>query len=81
MFSSLKSRLYLKVKGGKVPVYSRISRISSEFYDFTPWSLDLFIRVLSQLHGEHTVLQPFRRIELIMHISISVLPGTHFHTT
>ena len=32
-----------------------------------------------QLPGEHTVLQPFRRIELIAHIVISVLPGTHFH--
>ena len=32
-----------------------------------------------QLHGEHTVFQPFRRIELIVHIAISVLPGTHFH--
>ena len=30
-------------------------------------------------HGEHTVLQPFRRIELIVHIAISVLSGTHFH--
>ena len=30
-------------------------------------------------HGEHTVLQPFWRIELIIHITISVLPGTHFH--
>ena len=46
---------------------------------FTPWSLYLFSRVPSQLHGEHTVLQPLRRIELIIHISISVLPGTHFH--
>ena len=45
----------------------------------TPWSLDLFIRVPFQLHGEHTVLQPFRRIKLIVHIAISVLPGTHFH--
>ena len=40
---------------------------------------DLFIRVPFQLHGEHTVLQPFRRIELIVHIVISVLPGTHFY--
>ena len=32
-----------------------------------------------QLPGEHTVLQPFQRIELIEHIAISVLPGTHFH--
>ena len=43
---------------------------------FTPWSLDLFIRVPSQLHEEHTVLQPFRRIKLIIHIAIYVLPGT-----
>ena len=56
-------------------VYSLISSISS---DFTHWSLDLFIRVPSQLHGEHTVMQPFRRIGLIIHIAISVLPGTHF---
>ena len=79
MFSYLKSRLYLKVKSKKVPVYSRISSIPSEFYDSTTWVLDHFIRVPSQFHGEHTVLQPFRRIELIMHISFSVLPGTHFH--
>ena len=46
----------------------------------TPWSLDLFIRVPPQLYGEHTVLHPFRRIELIIsHFAISVLPGTHFH--
>ena len=31
-----------------------------------------------KLHGEHTILQPFRRIELIVHIAISVLLGTHF---
>ena len=39
----------------------------------TPWSLDLFIRVPFQLHGEHTALQPFRRIEIIVHIAISCL--------
>ena len=39
---------------------------------FTPWSLDLFICVPFQLHGEHTVLQPFRRIELIVHIAFFV---------
>ena len=44
----------------------------------TPWSLEQFIRVPSQLHGEHTVLQPFRRIDLIIHIAISVLPVTQF---
>ena len=32
-----------------------------------------------QLSGEHKILQPFRRIELIVHIAISVLTGTHFH--
>ena len=40
-------------------VYSLISSISSDFYIFTPWSLYLFIRVPSQLYGEHTVLQLF----------------------
>ena len=41
--------------------------------------MELFICVPFQLHGEHTVPQPFRRIELIVEISISVLPGTHLH--
>ena len=41
--------------------------------------MDLYIRVPFQLHGEHTVLQPFRRIELIVHIAIYVLPGTPFY--
>ena len=47
--------------------------------DFTFYPLNLFICVPSQLHGEHTVLQSFRLIELIINIAISVLPGTHFH--
>ena len=46
---------------------------------FTPWLLDLFICVPFQLPGEHTVLQPFRRIDVIIHIAIAVLPGTHFY--
>ena len=46
---------------------------------FTPCLLNLFICVPFQLHGEHTVLQPFRRIKPIVHITVSVLPGTHFH--
>ena len=62
-------------------VYSLIS--SPKTYHptlhLTPWSLDLFIRVTFQLQGEHTVLQQFRRNKLIVHIAISVLPGTHFH--
>ena len=62
-------------------VYSLISSVKTYHptLHFTPWSLDLFIRVSFQLHGEHTVLQPFRRIELIVHIAISGLSGTHFH--
>ena len=65
----------------KVQVYSLISSLKTYHptLHLTPWSLDLFIRVPLQLHGEHTVQQPFRRIELIVHIAISVLPGTHFH--
>ena len=35
--------------------------------------------VMCQLHVEHTVLQLFWRIELIVHIIISVLPGPHLH--
>ena len=70
--------LKLKVK---VKIYSLISSLKTYHptSHFNHWSLDLFIRVPSQLHGEHTVLQPFRRIELFIHIAISVLPGTHFH--
>ena len=65
----------MKVKGN---AYSLISSVSSDFY-MSPSSLDLFIRVSSQLHGQNTVLQPLRYIKLIIHIAISVLPGTHFH--
>ena len=63
--------------------YSLISSLKTyhRTLHFTPWSLDLFIRVPFQLPGEHTVLQPFRRIELIVHIAISVLPGTHFQSS
>ena len=43
----------------------------SRLYILPPWSMDLFIRVPFQLHGEHTVLQSFRRIALIVHIAIS----------
>ena len=61
--------------------YSLISslKIYHPTLRFTPWSLDLFIRVPFQLPGEHTVLQSFRCIELIVHIAISVPPSTHFH--
>ena len=41
------------IKGkGKGQVYSLISSILLDFHIFTPWSLDLLIRVSSQLHGE-----------------------------
>ena len=65
----------------KVQVYSLISSLKTYHptLHLTPWSLDLFFCVPFQLHREHTVPQPFRRIELIVHIAISVLPGTHFH--
>ena len=54
----------LKVKGQD---YSLISSLKVP-------GLDLFIRVPCQLHGE-----PFRHIELRMHIVISVLPGNHLN--
>ena len=65
----------------KVQVYSLISslKIYHSTLNLTPWSLDQLICVPFQLHREHTVLQPFRHIEIIVHIAISVLPGTHFH--
>ena len=58
----------------KVNVQSDIIRL----YIIHSWSLNLFIVVPFQLDGEHTVLQSLRRIERIVHITISVLPGTHF---
>ena len=43
-------------------------------------TLDLFIKEKCKLpYLEHTAMQPFRRKEIISHIAISVLPGTHFH--
>ena len=70
----------IKVKV-KVQAYSLISSLKTYHptLHLTPWSLDLFIRGPFQLHGEHKILQLFRRIELIVHIAISVLLGTHFH--
>ena len=63
-----------------VSVYSLIASLKTchPTLHFTPWSLDLFIRLSFQFQGEHTVLQPFRRIKLIVHIAISVQPGIHF---
>ena len=39
----------------------------------------MFIHVQFQLPLEHIALQPFRLEELIVHIAICVLPGTHLH--
>ena len=66
---------------GKDAVYNLILNLKTQqpTSHFTPWSLELFIRVSIQLHEEHTVLPPFQRIELIVHIVISVLPGSHLH--
>ena len=55
-----------------------MSSTSSDFYIFTPWSLDLFIRVPSQLHGKHTILQPFRRTEPIVHPTFTFSPPGHW---
>ena len=61
-------------------VYSLIASRPMKTYHPTlhvkPWSMNLLVFVSFQLHGEHTVLQPFRRIELTVHIFPSVLPGT-----
>ena len=40
----------------KVQVYSLISNISSDFYIFTPWSLDLFIVYL--LNSTESIYSP-----------------------
>ena len=67
----------------EVQVYSLISsqKTYHRLHILIPWLLDLFICVQFQFRGEHsiTLLQPFWRIKLIIHIAISVLPGTHFY--
>ena len=45
------------------------------------WSLDLFMCVPFIPYWEHTVLQPYRRTELMVQIAISVLPGTSAHVS
>ena len=65
-----------KGKGKGKGFYSLISSLKTyhRTLHFTPWSLDLFIRVPSRLPGEHTVLQPFRRIELIVYTHCHLCP-------
>ena len=76
-----KEKYLLSVKIKVQVFYSLISSLKTyhRTLHFTLWSLNLFMRVPFQLPGEQTVLQPFRRIKLIVHIAISVLPGTHFY--
>ena len=72
---------HVKVKV-EVQVYRLISSLKTyhQTLHFTPWSLDLFILVPFQHHGEYSVLQPpFRRIALIVHIAMSFLLDIHFH--
>ena len=79
-YFSAKIHSFLQKVKVKVQVfYSLISSLKTYHRTilFTPWSLDLLIYLPFQLPGEHTAQQPFRRIELIVHIAISVLPGTH----
>ena len=69
--------LIIKVKKKvkmQVIVWYKVLKNHQPTLHFAPWSLDLYIRVPFHLHwdGEHTVLQPFRHIKLIVHIAISV---------
>ena len=52
----------------KVQAYSLISSISSDFYILPRGHSDLFISLPSHFHREHTALQPFRRIKLIVYM-------------
>ena len=60
-------------------LYVHKGGLKPDSFHFISWSLRLLIRVPFQFNGELTVRQPFRRIELIIHLAISILPGTHFH--
>ena len=64
------SMCVVKVIKGQVQDYCLVSNLKTYHptLHFTSWSLDLFIRVPFQFHGYHTVLQPFWRIEHIVHI-------------
>ena len=63
------------LKGTKVPIYSLKS---ADFTNYTPPLVIEHVHLIVRVK-EHTVLQPFRGIELTVHISISVLPGNHLH--
>ena len=69
---NLHCRVRIQSKDTEVQVYFLLSSLKTpQPIHFTPWSLDMFIRVPFQLPGEHTALQPFRRIELIVNITRS----------
>ena len=58
----------------KVQVYSLISSLKTYHPTFTfhPLVTGPVHSMPFQLHGEHTALQPFRRIKLIVRITVSV---------
>ena len=69
--------MYFKVKV-KVQIKILISSLKTHEPTLPPGHcMNLFIHVVFQLHEKHTVLQPFGRIKLIVHIFSFVLPGTH----
>ena len=59
----------------KVHDYGLISDLSSNV-TFTLWSLEMFMYVPSE---EHAAKGSFRRLELCIHIAISILPCTHLN--
>ena len=65
-------------KGAGIYSYIKCEDSSSDLH-VTFWSLNLFMFVPFQLHEERTVLPSFRRLQLIIHIVISVLPDTYLH--
>ena len=58
---------------------SEDTSVDFTFYTPPPWSRNLLFRVSFQLHGENTALQSFRRIKLIVHNVISIIPGNPLH--
>ena len=75
------SRVYCvkKVKKGRDAGLLSDIKYFIRLLHFYPLSLERFIRVPARLHGEHTVLQPFRRFKFITQIAISAPPCPHFH--
>ena len=70
--------MHVKVK---VQVYSLILSLKTlhPTLDFYPLVTEPVRSFAISTRRRHKVLQPFRRIELIVHIDIFVLPGTHLN--